>query len=88
MSSMRKISGFSLAIAAAALLATGAVTSVSPAHADGTVKCGGANSCKGTSACKTAQNPGGPGANSCKGQGLSMTDSVDACKAAGGQVLG
>jgi hypothetical protein len=47
----------------------------------------GANSCKGTSACKTAQNPGGPGANSCKGQGLSMMDGNDACKAAGGQVL-
>jgi hypothetical protein len=87
MISMRKISGITLAIAAAALLATGAVTSVNPAHADGTVKCGGANSCKGTSACKTASNPGGPGANSCKGQGMSMTDSADACKAAGGQVL-
>ncbi len=87
MTSIRKISGISLALAAAALLATGAVTSVNPAHAAGTVKCGGANSCKGTSACKTAQNPGGPGANSCKGQGLSMMDSEDACKAAGGQVL-
>src|SRR5258708_6188980 len=57
------------ALAAAALLANGAVTSVNPAHAAGTVKCSGANSCKGTSACKTAQNPGGPGANYCKGPG-------------------
>jgi hypothetical protein len=87
MTSVRKLSGITLAMAAAALLATGSVATITTAHADGTVKCAGANSCKGTSACKTASNPGGPGANSCKGQGLSMTDSADTCKAAGGQVL-
>ncbi len=52
----------------------------------GQVKCAGANSCKGQSACKTASSPG-PGQNSCKGQGLAMVTDAQACKDAGGKVV-
>ncbi len=86
MTTMRKISGITLAAAAAALLMAGTVSST-PASADGSVKCAGINSCKGTSACKTADNPGGPGQNSCKGLGLSMTNTADECTAAGGKII-
>lgn len=49
-----------------------------------TVKCMGANDCKGKSACKTATSPG-PGQNSCKGQGLAMTSTEKECKDKGGK---
>lgn len=52
---------------------------------DGTVKCVGANSCKGTSACKTATN-GCKGQNSCKGSGFIMTKDEKECTDKGGKV--
>ena len=79
-------SGVVLAAAAAALFATGVVTYTSSAHAGG-VHCGGINSCKGQTACKTASNAC-KGQNSCKGQGYLETASADECTAKGGKVLG
>jgi len=49
----------------------------------GKVKCLGANSCSGQSACKTATSPG-PGQNSCSGKGFLFTTSVKECKNRGG----
>jgi hypothetical protein len=48
------------------------------------VKCVGANSCKGQSACKSAQNDC-KGKNACKGQGFVQTSAQD-CKDKGGTV--
>ncbi len=45
----------------------------------------GINSCKGKSACKTANNAC-KGQNSCKGQGFLLTKSAKSCKAKGGTV--
>ena len=62
---------------ATAIFAAGSFATT--AHADG-VKCSGANSCKGTSACKTASS-------SCKGQGWTETTDVASCTAQGGKVV-
>ena len=73
-----KTTGVSIAMAAAALLAIAPVTT----HAGQTGKCMGVNSCKGHSACKTA-NSSCKGLNSCKGKGfLEMTQAQ--CTEAGG----
>jgi hypothetical protein len=50
------------------------------------VKCSGVNSCKGTSACKTALSSC-KGQNSCKGLGWIETTSETECVAKGGKVL-
>ena len=68
---------------AAAIFAAGSFASA--AHADG-VKCTGANSCKGTSACKTSSSDC-KGLNACKGQGWTEAASADACAKAGGKVM-
>ena len=61
---VRIVSGASLAIAAVTMAINGAATSPALAKkAASPVHCVGINSCKGTSACKTASN-------SCKGQNL------------------
>jgi hypothetical protein len=49
------------------------------------VKCTGINSCKGTSACKTASSAC-KGMNSCKGQGWIETTDVVSCTSKGGKV--
>jgi hypothetical protein len=49
------------------------------------VKCIGGNSCKGQSACQTAQN-GCKGQNSCKGKGWITTASAQECTQKGGHV--
>jgi hypothetical protein len=49
------------------------------------VHCTGINSCKGTSACKTAANEC-KGQNSCKGVGFVETASAEDCTAKGGTV--
>jgi hypothetical protein len=79
-------SGVAIASAAAALFAIGAsfTTSVQAAE-DGTVKCAGVNTCKGTSECATAKSDC-KGHNSCKGMGWVNKTSAE-CKAAGGTVL-
>lgn len=85
MSAVRKLSGVTMAIAAAAVFAaTGcANTPTSTASAKG--HCNGVNACKGTSACKTASSAC-KGQNACKGQGwMSMTEGE--CKTAGGKFI-
>lgn len=47
------------------------------------VKCVGANSCAGSSACKSATSPG-PGQNSCAGKGFTLTATAQECKDKGG----
>lgn len=79
-------SGVAIATAAAALFSMGTVLSTS-AHAAGDAKvhCVGANSCKGTSDCKTAKNDC-KGQNACKGMGWVAKKSAAECKEAGGTV--
>lgn len=82
-----KQTGITLATAAAALFATGALMMAPVAQAaDGSVKCAGINSCKGTSECKTASNEC-KGMNSCKGHGWVTKASAKACTDAGGSVV-
>lgn len=73
------------AIATAAALLFGALALPASAADEATVHCMGVNSCKGQSACKTADNAC-KGQNSCKGQGfLELTQAqCDAAKAEAG----
>jgi hypothetical protein len=80
------VSGATLAAAAVALAIGG--IGVAPASAKKiakSVQCVGINSCKGTSACKTAKSAC-KGMNSCKGEGWLPSKSKEACEAAGGTV--
>jgi uncharacterized membrane protein len=84
---MRKNStGVALATAAAMLFGTALASTASAADAPkadaGKIHCTGVNSCKGQSACKSANNAC-KGQNSCKGKGfLEMTKAdCDAAKA-------
>ena len=71
-----------IATAAAIAFVTAPITStIAQAH-DAKVHCYGANSCKGKSSCKTANNTC-KGQNSCKGKGVSMM-SAKKCKKHGG----
>ena len=76
----RILSSVALAAAAAVMFSAVAVTTARADEAK--VKCEGVNSCKGHSACKTANNAC-KGQNSCKGKGfLEMTKAeCDAAKA-------
>ena len=79
----RILSGVALAAAAAVMFSTAAST----VRADeAKVKCEGVNSCKGHSACKSANNAC-KGQNSCKGKGfVEMTQAqCDAAKAKAGK---
>jgi len=49
------------------------------------LKCLGANSCKGQSACKNANNSC-KGQNSCKGKGFILTTDAKSCEAQGGHL--
>ncbi|HVE44749.1 MAG TPA: hypothetical protein VNC84_06415 [Gammaproteobacteria bacterium] len=60
-----------IAAAAAVAFVTAPLTSTLVQAASSKVKCYGVNSCKGKSACKTAQSAC-KGKNSCKGKGLMM----------------
>jgi hypothetical protein len=72
---INRVSSAGLA-AAAAMLFTSGLTTVSVAADSATVHCTGVNSCKGTSECKSAKNSC-KGQNSCKGTGwVSMTQSA------------
>ena len=64
-----KISGAAIATAAALLF--GSVTTTVSAADEAKVKCEGVNGCKGQSACATATNSC-QGQNSCKGTGYLM----------------
>jgi hypothetical protein len=74
-----------IASAVAMLFVTGAVNARADQSAGADqVKCVGVNSCKGQSACKSAQNDC-KGKNACKGQGFVET-SAQECKDKGGAV--
>ncbi len=86
MISKKKLLGASLVTAAALTFSTLPVT-LSLAMAKNTeVKCYGVNSCKGTSACKTATNSC-KGKNSCKTKGFVMQKTAEDCKTAGGSTV-
>lgn len=72
-----------LVLAAATLFSAGAAFAddKSSTPAEGTVKCVGANACKGHSSCQTATNSC-KGMNSCKGKGVIETSAKE-CKAKG-----
>lgn len=79
-------SGVSIATTAA-LLALSALAPTAPAlakHAVAKVHCYGVNTCKGTSACKTAKNEC-KGLNDCKGQGFKELTAKQ-CTTAGGNL--
>jgi hypothetical protein len=71
--------GVAIATAAAMLFGT-AFVGTAAAAADATVHCTGVNSCKGQSACKSANNSC-KGQNSCKGKGFLEMSKAD-CAAA------
>ncbi len=81
-------SGTALAAAAFALAISGTtIATTAPAQAaDAKVQCVGVNSCKGQSACKTA-NSQCKGLNSCKGQGFLELTKAE-CDEQGGTVSG
>ena len=86
MTSIRKMTGATLAATAAAMLMGGAISLTSaPASAAG-IHCAGINACKGQGACKTASNSC-KGQNGCKGQGWVEQSTAEACTAAGGTVI-
>lgn len=76
--------GLTLAVAAAGLFLAGCSTAPYSSASAGPVHCAGINSCKGTSACKTANNAC-KGQNACKGTGF-LEKTAEECKAAGGKV--
>ena len=81
---LKGTSGAALATAAAMLFGTGLI-STAFAGSDAKVHCAGVNTCKGQSACKSANNAC-KGQNSCKGKGWlemnSQQECVDAQEAA------
>lgn len=74
-STKQKISGAAIAVAAAGLLFTSAVGTVSAAD-EAKIQCSGVNACKGKSECKGAKNEC-KGQNACKGQGVSSMSEKD-----------
>lgn len=76
----KKLSNIAIATAAASMFAM-AVPMTASAGEDN-VQCHGVNSCKGTSACKTA-NSSCKGLNACKGQGFLELSKAD-CDDQGG----
>lgn len=85
---VKTMSKFAMATAAAALFATATVPSAFAGEeaAAGSVKCMGINACKGESKCKTAESACA-GQNSCKGKGWIVTASAEECTAKGGTVV-
>jgi hypothetical protein len=78
--------GALLAVGAAALILSGcAGTMNKSAASSNTVSCLGINSCKGTGACKTAENAC-KGQNACKGHGF-LTVSSEDCSSKHGTII-
>lgn len=82
MSTAKKISGIALATAAAGFFALAPISGA--VAEDAKVHCMGVNSCKGNSACATA-NSSCKGQNACKGQGWMELTKAD-CDEQGGTV--
>jgi hypothetical protein len=83
------VRGLVLASAVGALFTAGAVRAETPAKEkedSKQVRCGGANACKGKSACAT-KTSGCMGQNACKGKGWTHEKSAKACTDKGGTVL-
>ncbi len=78
--------GVAVAVAAAGLFVLSAPAISADMMDKAEVKCAGANSCEGTSECKTASSSC-KGLNSCKGEGWVKAVSMEACKTAGGKVV-
>lgn len=86
MNARDRITGLTLAAAAAAIFAATPMVASASAHQSAEQAqghCIGANSCKGQSACKTASS-GCQGQNACKGQGFTQTTKTE-CDTAGGE---
>ena len=81
---VRKLTGISLATAAAGLFALGATLPAKAASHAGAVaakvKCEGVNACKGKGDCKSASNAC-KGQAACKGKGFSEMSQADCDKA-------
>ena len=82
MSRIDNCKGAILAAAAAALFIASPIVASAGESAEATGHCVGANSCKGQSACATA-NSSCKGQNACKGQGFTSTTKAE-CDEAGG----
>lgn len=85
---MKMHSGKILAATVGMLFATAtfaAGTDMSSSGSTGTVKCMGANACKGQGSCKGANNAC-KGQNSCKGKSWIMTETEKECTDKGGKV--
>ena len=90
MKTVKKITGISLAAAAATLLLAGCSSAEDVALGNvaanaAKVQCGGINSCQGKSSCKTATSSC-KGQNNCKGQGW-ITATKSDCKSQGGNII-
>lgn len=85
----RKAVGFAVASAVVGLLATGYQFSGDTTKKDeGSVKCAGINSCKGTGACGAADGSHAcAGKNECKGKGWVKVKSDKECTDKGGTVV-
>lgn len=84
MTTAKKLSGLTLATAAAGMFALAPIAA--NAAEPGSVHCQGVNKCKGMTGCKTATNACA-GQNACKGTGW-VAMSKEACDAIGGKVEG
>ena len=81
MTAARKLSGISVAMAAAALF--GGLPAAAPASGE-TVRCHGVNDCRGRGSCATANNQCA-GQNACRGKGV-LEMSREACEQAKGRI--
>jgi uncharacterized membrane protein len=77
--------GAGIASAVALMLGATVPASADDAKETKSVKCMGGNSCKGKSACATADTSCA-GQNSCKGKGWITMKSADECTKAGGHI--
>lgn len=84
MSTSIKLTGLSMAVAAAGLFALAGPVVASDAKKEAKVHCHGVNSCKGHNDCKGEHNAC-KGHGSCKGQGF-LVMSADDCAKKGGTV--
>lgn len=83
---MNAFNKLSLAAAAAAVFSVVAIPTAFAEESSGAVKCAGINSCKGQSACQTAESACA-GHNSCKGKGWLKSASAKECMSKGGTVI-
>jgi len=84
----RKAVGFAVASAVVGMLATGYQFTSDSKKDEGSVKCAGINSCKGTGACGAADGSHAcAGKNECKGKGWVKVKSDKECTDKGGTVV-